>query len=443
MSKSTEELKKQIRPASVWRKPWPYLAILIVLVLVGLAAMQIPAVETRVRNLYSKIYYRINPPTDNVFGPSQQGTINADVIATLTAMAPTTSPVPPTEMVAVVTNEQSGATAEMATPTPFPVPASFALEGMGLEYQTMNNCGPANLSMNITYWGWPTTQKVTEDGLKTHKDDRNVMLQEMLVYAENKTDLRGLLRYGGDMEMVKRLLSAGFPVLIERGHTDEEDGWMGHYSIVTAYDDAAQTVEIPDTLLGMMTMTYEELEKDWAHFDGIYLVVFPADREAQVLTLLGNEADAAINLHNTLTKLETRISQVSGQDLFFALYSKGSVLVELGQYLEAAQAYDEAFAVYSQLDPGQRPWRITWYQVGPYSAYYYTGRYQDVFNLAEQTLNNLNPLTEPSLPETWYWGGQSALMLGDKATAQRYFRKALEYYPGWDLASQGLAEAES
>ncbi len=112
----------------------------------------------------------------------------------------------------------------------------------------------------------------------------------------------------------------------------------------------------------------------------------------------------------------------------------------MGDYLNAAQAYDEAFAVYNQLDYGLRPWRITWYQVGPYLAYYYSGRYQDAFNLADQTIANTS---FASLPETWYWGGQSALMLGDKDTAARYFRKALEFYPGWDLATQGLAQAES
>lgn len=437
MSKSTEELKKQVRHASVWRQPWLNLVIVVVLVLVGLAAMQVPAVETRARNLYSRIYYRLNPPTENEFGPSQQGTISADVLATLTAMAPTATPEPTATDV-----QQAAVATEMPTPTntPIPVPASFALDGMGLEYQTMNNCGPANLSMNVTYWGWTTNQHITEEALKTHKDDRNVMLQEMLDFVQANTNLKGQLRYGGDIEVIKRLLSGGFPVLLERGHTDEDDGWMGHYSIITAYDDATQTVQIPDTLLGMMSMSYAELERDWWHFDGIYLVVYPAEREQEVLTLLGSDADPEQNLQNTLAKLEARIQQVSGQDLFFAVYSKGSVLVEMSDYLGAAQAYDQAFALYNQLDFGLRPWRITWYQVGPYLAYYYTGRYQDALNLADQTIANTS---FPSLPETWYWGGQSALMLGDKVTAERYFRKALEFYPGWNLATQGLAQAES
>ncbi len=437
MSKSTEELKKQVRHASIWRQPWLYLVIVVVLVLVGLAAMQVPAVETRARNLYSRIYYRLNPPTENEFGPSQQGTISADVLATLTAMAPTVTPEPTATDV-----QQAAVATEMPTPTntPIPVPASFALDGMGLEYQTMNNCGPANLSMNVTYWGWTTNQHITEDALKTHKDDRNVMLQEMLEFVKANTNLQAQLRYGGEIEVIKRLLSGGFPVLLERGHTDEEDGWMGHYSIITAYDDNTQTVQIPDTLLGLMNMTYSELEHDWWHFDGIYLVVYPAERELEVLTLLGEDADPAQNLQNTLAKVDARIQQVSGQDLFFALYSRGSVLVEMGDYLGAAQAYDQAFAVYNQLDYGLRPWRITWYQVGPYLAYYYSGRYQDVLDLADQTIANTS---FASLPETWYWGGQAALMLADKDTAADYFRKALEFYPGWDLATQGLAQAES
>lgn len=440
MSKSTEELKKQVRHASLWRKPWPYLVIIVVLALVGMAAMQMPAVEQRARNLYSRIYYRLNPPTQNEFGPSQQGTISADVFATLTAMAPTATVQQeetndqPTQQTAVATEVLE------PTSTPIPVPASFALEGMGLEYQTMNNCGPANLSMNLTYWGWTTNQHITEEALKTHKDDRNVMLQEMLDFTQTDTNLKGQVRYGGDIEVVKRLLSGGFPVLLERGHTDEEDGWMGHYSIITAYDDNTQTVQIPDTLLGMMNLTYTELEHDWWHFDGIYLVVYPSEREQEVLSLLGEDADSSKNLQNTLAKVEARIQQVSGQDLFFALYSKGSILVEMGDYLGAAQAYDQAFTVYNQLDFGLRPWRITWYQVGPYLAYYYSGRYQDVFNLADQTITNTS---FPSLPETWYWGGQAALMLTDKDTAADYFRKALEFYPGWDLATQGLAQAES
>ena len=436
MSASKKYLKKTLGKRSPWRKPWPYFAILVALGLLGFAVMQIPAVNIRVQNLYSDIYYRLNPPSENVFDPSQQGTLDASVLASLTAMAPTQTPAPEETPTPEGDLAQPTGTPEPA-PTFAPVPAAFVLEGMGLEYQSMNNCGPANLSMDLTFWGWSTTQDVTKAGLRTHKEDRNVMLSEMRDFVIEKTNLSALVRYGGTLDTVKRLVSNGFPILLERGHTDPDDGWMGHYSIVTAYDDAKRTVRIPDTLLGVMNLSYDELMLDWAHFDGIYLVVYPPEREAEVLALLGPDADPAKNLQNTLDQVTARIQQASGRELFFAWYSRGSILVEMKNYVEAAQAYDQAFAVYAQLPAGERPWRITWYQVGAYPAYYYTGRYQDSLSLAMQTLSNKR---SPELPESWYWAGRASAALKMTDDAISNYRKALEYHPGWALPLEGLAE---
>ena len=436
MSASKKHLKKSLGKRSLWRKPWPYLAILVAFALLGFVAMQIPAVEIRVLNLYSDIYYRFNPPSENVFGPSQQGTLDASVLASLTAMAPTQTPVPEQTPTPEGDPAQPTATPE-PTPTLVPVPAALTLDGMGLESQSFNNCGPANLSMNLTYWGWPTNQAVTKAGLRTHEDDRNVMLSEMRDFVMEKTSLSALIRYGGTLDTVKRMVSNGYPILLERGHTDPDNGWMGHYSIVTAYDDAMQTVRIPDTLLGVMTLGYDELMLDWAHFDGIYLVIYPPEREAEVLALLGPDADPARNLQNTLDQVTARIPQLSGRELFFAWYSRGSILVEMQNYIEAAQAYDQAFAIYAELPSGERPWRITWYQVGAYPAYYYTGRNQDCLDLAMQTLSNKR---SPELPETWYWAGRAAAALEFNDDAISYYYKALEYHPGWALPLEGLAE---
>ncbi len=436
MSATKKQLKRTLGKRSLWRNPWLYLAILAAAGLLGFAATQIPAVNIRVQNLYSDIYYRINPPSENVFVPSQQGTLDASVLASLTAMAPTQTQVPEQTPTPKGDPAQSTTIPE-PTFTPIPVPAAFELDGMGLEYQSMNNCGPANLSMNLTYWGWPTTQDVTKAGLRTHKDDRNVMLSEMRDFVVEKTSLSALFRFGGSIDVMKRLVSNGYPILLERGHTDPDNGWMGHYSIVTAYDDAQQTVRIPDTLLGVMNLSYDELMLDWAHFDGIYLVVYPPEREAEVLALLGPDADPATNLQNTLDQVTARIQQVSGRELFFAWYSRGSLLVEMKNYVEAAQAYDQAFTVYRQLPAGERPWRITWYQVGAYPAYYYTGRPEDCLSLALQTLSNKR---SPELPESWYWAGRAAAARQMTEDAISYYRKALEYHPGWAKPLEGLVE---
>ena len=89
---------------------------------------------------------------------------------------------------------------------------------------------------------------------------------------------------------------------------------------------------------------------------------------------------------------------LTGNDLFFAMFNKvtSDVYLQNPDYGPAAAAYDQANAYYnSQLVPtGDKriPWRILWYETAPYYAYYYTGRYQDVIDLATQTLDRISKL---------------------------------------------------
>ena len=63
----------------------------------------------------------------------------------------------------------------------------------------------------------------------------------------------------------------------------------------------------------------------------------------------------------------------------FAWFNLGSDLVALGRFEEAAQAYDRARRI-------GLPWRMLWYQFGPFRAYYETGRYDEVIALADATI---------------------------------------------------------
>lgn len=440
MTESKDSLKNTLKPKSLWKKPWFYGVLFLVVVGLAVLAYQLPPIRHRVDTLYNKIYYKLNPPTASVFNPSQQGTIEAFIGQTQTAGAPVvkveSTPEPGTDF--PTASEEPTKALPTATPTLFPVPESYVIPGMGLEYQTFNNCGPANVSMNLNFWKDATDQEAMRFALRTHDHDRNVMLSEMRDFVNARPgELKAILRYGGDLQVLKALISGGYPLLLERGHTDPKDGWMGHYSIIHAYNDASQTVTSNDTLLGTIALTYDELMLDWRHFDGIYIVVFPAEREADVMARLGMNADEAENLRLSLAAVEARIPLEKDRELFFAWYSKGQLLVAMGEYLAASQAFDMAFGVYSQLDMGARPWRMTWYQIGPYQAYYHAGRYQDTLTLARQTLDNSR---EPkALPETYYWAGMAAVALGQNEEARTYYNKALEYHPNWQLALDGLA----
>jgi tetratricopeptide (TPR) repeat protein len=126
---------------------------------------------------------------------------------------------------------------------------------------------------------------------------------------------------------------------------------------------------------------------------------------------------------------------LTGREQFFAWFNLGSNLVYLQDYAGAAQAYDSAFALYASLPQDERPWRLLWYQDGPYAAYYYTGRYQDVINLAHSTLINVD---KPVLEETYYWRGRAKAALGDREGAVEDLRRAYELNPNSTPAGADL-----
>ncbi len=96
----------------------------------------------------------------------------------------------------------------------------------------------------------------------------------------------------------------------------------------------------------------------------------------------------------------------------------------------AAQAYDKAFEIYQTLPEDLRPYRLMWYQVGPYQAYYNTGRYQDVINLANTTFTWAS---KPVLEESYYWRGMAYQALGKSNLAIADLKKAAALNPNYAL----------
>ncbi|HEX6033997.1 MAG TPA: C39 family peptidase, partial [Anaerolineales bacterium] len=353
---------------------------------------------------------------------------------TLTAMAPT----------AGATSTPAPTGTPLATPTaslvPTPIPASISLNGIRHEYQQFNNCAPASLSMVMSYWGWTGNQFETRAYLRPNfeTDDKNVNPFEIVDYVEKNTQYDALWRVGGNLDMLKRLLAAGFPVLIEKGLDPHDDAWLGHYQIVSGYDDARGRFLVYDSYEGPAEawgVPYEVIAQFWRHFNFAYVVVFPPERAAEVHSILGPQSDPQQNFQYAANLALSEAESLTGREQFFAWFNRGSNLVYLQDYAGAAQAYDTAFTLYAALPLEERPWRLLWYVDGPYAAYYHTGRYQDVVNLAHSTLINVD---KPVLEETYYWRGMAKLALGDQPGAVEDLQRAAALNPNSTPAAQEL-----
>jgi tetratricopeptide (TPR) repeat protein len=364
------------------------------------------------------------------------------VITFLTAPAPTYTPILPSPTAVPPTPVQQ-ATAALPTATPVPpappapTPAvalaamqpAVIINGITHEHQGWNNCGPTTLKMYLGFYGRADTQKGIATFTKPDPDDKNVSPNELTDYVA-QTELNSIARQNGTLDLLKRLLSNGLPVMIESGYVtpDGKEGWMGHYKLLYGYDDASAQFTFMDSYEGpARTITFDQVDADWKAFNRLYLIVYPDDKADVVRAIVGADMDDATMYTQAAARARAEIA-ANAQDAF-AYFNLGSSLNGLQQYTDAAAAYDQARML-------GLPWRMLWYQFGPYVAYQNAGRYGEVITLADSALRVLD-----DLEESHYYKGLALRALKREDEARREFETALRYNKNFAAAQQALQGA--
>ena len=304
--------------------------------------------------------------------------------------------------------------------------ADVLLTGFRHVYQTWNNCGPATLSMNLSFYGWPGGQADAADFLKPDREDKNVSPDQMVAFAQS-AGFEALARMNGSISKIRQFLEAGVPIIVEKGfEPNPDDGWEGHYELIVGYDDARQEFIAMDSYTGPnQSVPYRQLDWYWSHFNRTYIVVFTPVQADAVRQLLGPDIDPESNIACALAVAQAEAS--AHPDNPFAWFNVGSSFVALNEYESAAVAYDQARAL-------GLPWRMTWYQFGMFEAYLRAGRLDDVMTLADATLS-----ITPYIEELWYYRGLVHRARGELDTARRQFEQALVYNANFKPAAEALA----
>ncbi|MFN2134833.1 MAG: C39 family peptidase [Candidatus Promineifilaceae bacterium] len=321
-----------------------------------------------------------------------------------------------------------------------PIPENARLEGFQHVFQTWNNCGPATLAMALSYFGDRVTQDQTAAVLKPNPEDRNVSPQEMASYVNEETGHSALWRANGTLDMLRRLIAAGVPVIIETGIEPPGEfrwlGWYGHYLLLVAYDDLQGNFWVYDSWFGTSEeplqnanpdgriLTYEELAEGWPQFNRNFIALFDEEQSAAVSDIVGEAMTDArmweIARDRALADIETNPENA------FYWFNLGTNNAALGNYEDAAGAFDQARAI-------GLPWRMLWYQFGPYEAYLNTGRYEDVVLLADVTLED-----RPYFEESYYYRGLALAELGDHDAAVNNLEQAVRFNPNFSPAQQAM-----
>jgi tetratricopeptide (TPR) repeat protein len=307
--------------------------------------------------------------------------------------------------------------------TPLPVSNQVQLTGFTHQWQTWNNCGPATITMYMSHFGRPETQVEAAPFLKPNRDDKNVSPYELAAYVRT-TGLQAMVRRGGTIDQLKRFLSNNLPVMAETWLIHDGDG-LGHYRLITGYDDATGQFNTFDSLSGPdYKVSYEQFDADWRVFNRLYIVIYSPEQAETATAIIGENMDNT-TMYERLLSIAQADAQADSTDTI-AYFNQGEALTRLGRYQEAVAAFDQA----RQLG---LHWRRLWYQFTPFEAYYAVGRYQDVLDLTEATLKGTG-----GLEEAYYYHGLALHATGQPGAVED-FQAALEYNPLFNPAAEALS----
>jgi len=389
--------------------------------LLGILLYQIPSIRSRILWRYEVWATRFKNTLDPVVIPTP---IPSTPFATFT-------PHPPTPTLLAT---------EPPTPTLIPLPPQVMLTSPAYEKQDINNCGPAVLSMTLHMYDWEGTQFDIANIVKPVKQDRNVNPEELRYYILNEAGwLKAEYRVAGDLDLLKRLLAAKYPVIVEvaskidpqDANGPNDDLWDAHYLLLNGYDDADGIFIAQDSQHGAekgadKKIPYDTLMADWKPFNYLYMVIYFPQDEEEVKSILGTDWDPDLNRQNAMDIANAAVT--ADPEDKFAWFNLGASLTYFGRYQEAVQAFDKSFTI-------GLPTRMTRYQFWPFVAYFNADRIDYLLDITEKTYSIING---NYAEEALLWHGYGLFRKGDFNGALADWNKALKAHPNYCDAERAI-----
>jgi tetratricopeptide (TPR) repeat protein len=352
-------------------------------------------------------------------------------LATLTYFQVYGTKTPVSNIPEILSNTVSSPT-PTPTPTLPPIPTTKILENNYHVFQTFNNCGPAALSMALSYYGINKSQLELGQALRPYQnpqgnnDDKSVTLDELAQKA-SEYNLIPFHRPNGSVELVKQFIAQGIPVITRTRLKETDD--IGHYRVIKGYDDTTDEFIQDDSLQGHnLRYSYTSFMSLWQMFDYEYLVLVPTDKEQIAQRILGENADVQTAWKNAVESSQRDL--ISNPDDIYARFNLSVALYHTGDYQGSVSEFE---MVESRL-----PFRTLWYQIEPIQAYYELGNYQRVFNITNIIFNNQNR----SFSELYIIRGEIYQKQGNIEAARSEFEKAVLYKKNLQIAQQLLQSVQ-
>ena len=294
-------------------------------------------------------------------------------------------------------------------------------------FQTFNNCGPATLSMILSFHGINMGQQNIADVVRPYQvpngdnDDKNVSLHEFKKFIESNS-LYAYYRVGGKVDTLKFLLANGYPVIARTWLNNKED--IGHFIIVTGYNNNNQTLNIQDSYYGKRNMSYTDFLDLWRPFNYEFIIVSDSLNKNRSFNLI----DYAIPESSMYQKaIDLAKNEINGNNnRIYGLFNISTSYYHLKDYTKSIEYFE-------MVEP-DLPDRMLWYQLEPVLAYKELKNYDKVFRI----LNNMLEKGNRAYAEAYFIKGQIFENQGKIEEAKKEYQKAIIYNKNYTEAKEAL-----
>lgn len=312
-------------------------------------------------------------------------------------------------------------------PIPIKIPGTYkVLTGITPIHQTFNNCGPATLSMILSYNSVNVSQKVIGDEIrpwqnpKGDNDDKSTNFKEFSDIAI-RYKLVPLYRVNGDINILKTLIENDIPVVARTWLKPNDE--IGHYKIIKGYDENKKELIQDDSYFGPnIRLKYETFLEIWQPFNYEYFLVIKPEQKETALAIIGNTPDIGFASDSNESQemwqmsLERNLKELKNDPE--NIYLRHNLVVNY-YYLKE---YEKAISEYEKIKD-KLPFRMLWYQNEPIRAYQKAKKYNITINLIDQVLNNHNKAAS----ELYIIKGQIYQEQGKIDLAKKEYELALKY----------------
>lgn len=295
-------------------------------------------------------------------------------------------------------------------------------------YQTFNNCGPATLSMMLSWYGVDVSQAELGAKMRPYQnqdgdnDDKTIFTYEFVDWAK-EYNLLAAGRVNGDIDLLKKFTANGIPVVVKTWLNPGED--IGHFRIVRGFDEKKQVIIQDDSYQGPnREIKYFDFLSMWQPFNFDYMIVYTPEMQDKVAAIIGEEMDEQKAWDNALVRAEKE--QVLDPQNPYPRFNIATASYHLGDYQRSVSEYE---AVSASL-----PRRMLWYQIEPILAYKELGNYDKVFEIANTIIENGNR----AFSELYLLKGEIYLIQGNSAAAKEQFELAVLYNQNLKSAKEAL-----